>query len=149
MRGALTLTAPLVTVREVRGRHRRRLRAHVDRAGPTRLGLIPIGYADGLPRAASGHAQVLVSGVRRPVVGRLSMDMAVVDLGDTPAALGTSVTVLGPGDSGEPTVREWADWSDTLEHEIVTGLGRASRPGRPPRLDAAGPVMQRVGPASL
>jgi alanine racemase len=60
------------------------------------------------------------------------MDMAVVDLGDLPVASGTRVTVLGPGDEGEPTAREWADWSDTIEHELVTGLG--SRGGRTHRV---------------
>jgi alanine racemase len=132
LRGALTLTAPLVTVREVRAGTGVGY-GHTwiaDRA--TRLGLLPLGYADGLPRAASGRAEVLVHGVRRPLVGRVSMDMAVVDLGDLAAGLGTTVTVLGPGDAGEPTVRDWAGWSDSLEHEIVTGLGsRLDRVVRP------------------
>jgi alanine racemase len=135
LRGALTLTAPLVSVREVRAGTGVGY-GHTwvaDRA--TRLSLLPLGYADGLPRAASGRAEVLVAGVRRPLVGRLSMDMAVValgDLGETAAAPGTPVTVLGPGERGEPTVREWAAWSGTLEHEIVTGLGsRLDRVVRP------------------
>jgi alanine racemase len=62
------------------------------------------------------------------------MDMVVVDLGDLAAPLGTTVTVMGPGDAGEPTVRDWADWSGTLEHEVVTGLGsRLDRVVRPAR----------------
>jgi alanine racemase len=132
LRGALTVTAPIVTVRDVRtgtgvGYGHTWI---ADR--PTRLGLLPLGYADGLPRSASGRAEVLVAGVRRPLVGRVSMDMAVVDLGDLPVGVGASVTVLGPGDAGEPTLREWAGWSDTLEHEIVTGFGsRLDRVVRP------------------
>jgi alanine racemase len=55
------------------------------------------------------------------------MDMAVVDLGDLGGTVGDLVTVFGPGDLGEPTVAEWAGWSDTLEHEIVTGLGARLR----------------------
>jgi alanine racemase len=51
------------------------------------------------------------------------MDMAVVDLGDAPVDSGDDVLILGPGHAGEPTVREWARWADTIEHEIVTGLG--------------------------
>jgi alanine racemase len=51
------------------------------------------------------------------------MDMAVVDLGDAGTGLGEVATVLGPGDGGEPTLQDWAGWSGTLEHEIVTGLG--------------------------
>ena len=55
------------------------------------------------------------------------MDMTVVDLGDAPVDPGEVVTVFGPGDAGEPTVAEWADWAGTIEHEIVTGLGRRLR----------------------
>ncbi|WP_205471924.1 alanine racemase [Nocardioides sp. SYSU D00038] len=123
LRPALTLTAPLVTLREVRpGTPVGYGHTWVaDRR--TTLGLLPVGYADGLPRLASGRGEVWVSGRRRPLVGRISMDMAVVDLGDTPARPGDPVTVFGPGDAGEPTVREWADWADTIEHEVATGLG--------------------------
>ena len=99
-----------------------------------RAGLLPAGYAGGPTRAASGRAEVLVGGARRPCVGRLSMDMAVVDLGDLAVQLGAPVTVFGPGDSGEPTVRDWAEWSGTLEHEVVTGIGsRVHRLVRPAR----------------
>lgn len=124
LRPALTLTVPLVDVREVLAGTGVGYGHDWSAPQRTRLGLLPVGYADGLPRAASGRAEVLVAGVRRPVVGRISMDMAVVDLGDLPAHRGDPVIVFGPGDGGEPTVRDWADWSDTIEHEIVTGLGR-------------------------
>ncbi|GIG39299.1 alanine racemase [Cellulomonas phragmiteti] len=123
LRSPLTLTAPLVDVRDVPAGcpvgYGHTWRAPVA----TRLGLLPLGYADGLPRAASGRAEVLVRGRRRPVVGRISMDMAVVDLGADGTGAGEVVTVLGPGNDGEPTVREWAAWSGTIEHEVVTGLG--------------------------
>jgi alanine racemase len=128
LRGALTLTAPLTQVRQVRAGTGVGYGHAWTAPHATRLGLLPLGYADGLPRLASGHAEVLVAGRRRPLVGRISMDMAVVDLGDLPVAAGTQVTVLGPGTHGEPTVREWAGWSDTLPHEVVTGLG--ARGGR-------------------
>src|SRR4051794_5728813 len=123
LRSAMTLTAPLVSVRRAAAgtavgyRHTHRV------AVSTYLGLVPLGYADGLPRQASGRAQVLVRGVRRPVVGTLSMDQLVVALGQRGVALGETVTVFGPGDAGEPTVAEWAAWADTIEHEIVTGIG--------------------------
>ena len=123
LRPALTLTAPLVVVREV-GPGTPVGYGHTwTPARPTRLGLIPVGYADGLPRTASNRASVQVAGVRRPVVGRISMDMTIIDLGRCPAGVGDTVTVFGPGDHGEPTVADWASWSDTVEHEIVTGLG--------------------------
>jgi len=92
-----------------------------DRA--TNLALLPIGYADGLPRAASGRAEVMVAGRRRPIVGVISMDQVVVDLGDEPVDPGTEVVVFGPGDGGEPTVEDWAGWAGTIPHEIVTGIG--------------------------
>lgn len=121
--GALTLTAPLVAVRRVRGGTGVGYDHTWIAPGPTTLGLIPLGYADGLPRAASGRAEVLVRGRRRPVVGLISMDQAVVDLGNQTPEPGEQVTVLGPGTHGEPTIDDWASWSGTLPHEIVTGFG--------------------------
>lgn len=123
LRGGLTLRAPLVAVRRVE-RGDAVGYGHTWRAPrSTRLGLVPLGYADGLPRLASGRAEVLVRGVRRPVVGRVSMDQVVVALGDVGVGPGEVVTVFGPGDRGEPTVAEWAGWAETIPHEIVTGIG--------------------------
>ncbi|WP_296602577.1 alanine racemase [Nocardioides sp.] len=128
LRAAMTLTAPIVQVRRVRAGTPVGYAHGYRTPAPTHLGLVPLGYADGLPRLASGRAEVLVRGRRRPLVGRISMDQVVVDLGERPVDLGEPVTVFGPGDAGEPTVAEWAAWADTLEHEIVTGIG-----GRVPR----------------
>ncbi|MFZ2502678.1 MAG: alanine racemase C-terminal domain-containing protein, partial [Nocardioides sp.] len=89
----------------------------------TVLGLIPLGYADGLPRAASNRAEVVVGGRRCPVVGRISMDQTVVDLGPAGAPLGATVTVFGPASTGAPSVADWARWCETIPHEIVTGIG--------------------------
>jgi alanine racemase len=127
LRPAMTLTAPVVSVRRVRaGTSVGYGHAHVtDRA--TTLALLGIGYADGLPRATCGRAEVQLRGRRVPVVGRISMDQVVVDVGDGLAAAGDVATVLGPGPGGEPTVKEWAGWADTIEHEIVTGIGARVR----------------------
>lgn len=134
LEGAMTLTAPLVQVRRARpGTAVGYGHAHrTDRA--TYLGLVPLGYADGLPRVASETAEVLVRGTRRPVVGRISMDQLVVDLGEAGAEAGDGVTVFGPGHDGEPTAAEWAAWAGTIEHEVVTGIGaRVPRQARAPR----------------
>ena len=135
--GALTVTAPVVSVRRVTaGTGVGYGHTHVtDRS--TYLGLIPLGYADGVPRIASGHAEVSVGGRRRPLAGLVSMDQIVVDLGDRPVPLGEVATILGPGDDGEPTIAEWAGWAGTIGHEIVTGFGsRLSRTfGSPPGHD--------------
>jgi alanine racemase len=134
LRPAMTLTAPVVSVRRVLAGTPVGY-GHTHRtATSTHLGLLPLGYADGLPRTASGRAEVLVQGRRRPLVGRISMDQAVVDLGERAVPLGAVVTVFGPGDAGEPTVADWAGWAGTIEHEIVTGIGArvrrtVSRPG--------------------
>jgi alanine racemase len=127
LRSALRLTAPVVQVRQVpAGVGVGYGHAYVtDR--PTVLALLPVGYADGLPRAASGRAVVLVAGRRRPIVGMISMDQAVVDLGPEPVELGTRAVVFGPGTDGEPTVEEWADWAGTVPHEIVTRIGARVR----------------------
>ncbi len=124
LRPALTLTAPVVSVRRVRAGTPVGYGHAWTAPATTHLGLLPLGYADGLPRSASGRAEVLVRGRRRPLVGLLSMDQAVVDLGDDEVPPGEVATVFGPGVGGEPTAAEWAAWAGTIEHEIVTGIGR-------------------------
>ncbi|HET8641404.1 MAG TPA: alanine racemase [Pseudonocardiaceae bacterium] len=91
---------------------------------PSNLALVPVGYADGVPRLLSGRLQVLLGGRRRPVVGRVCMDQIVVDCGDDPVAEGDEVVLFGPGDRGEPTAQEWAEALGTIHYEIVTGMVR-------------------------
>ncbi|MBQ0994160.1 alanine racemase [Micromonospora sp. H61] len=97
---------------------------HVTGAATT-LALLPLGYADGLPRAAGGRASVWLAGRRCPIVGRIAMDQCVVDAGDLSVTIGDPVVVFGPaqGDQHPPTVVEWARWADTNPHEILTGIG--------------------------
>ncbi|WP_239126745.1 alanine racemase [Asanoa siamensis] len=95
---------------------------HVTGA-PTTLALVPVGFADGLPRSAEGRAEVLVGGGRCPVVGRITMDQVVVDVGDRPVRLGDTVTLFGPGTAGEPTAADWARWAGTNPNDILTGIG--------------------------
>lgn len=90
----------------------------------TTLALVPVGYADGVPRGLSGRLEVLLAGRRRPVVGRVCMDQIVVDCGDDQVADGDEVVLFGPGDRGEPTAQEWADALGTIHYEVVTGLIR-------------------------
>ncbi|MEU9126853.1 alanine racemase [Kitasatospora sp. NPDC048540] len=92
-----------------------------ERAGT--LLLVPLGYADGVPRAAAGRARMWVAGARRPVAGRIAMDQCVVDAGSLPVRIGEDVLVFGPGDRGEPTVADWARWAGTNPHEVLTGIG--------------------------
>ncbi|WP_416446824.1 alanine racemase [Leucobacter sp. HNU] len=123
LKPALTLTSRVVSSREVGAGTGVGYGLDFVAQRSTHLALLPVGYGDGLPREASGRAEVLVRGRRRPLVGRFSMDMIVVDTGEEQLQPGERVTVFGPGDEGEPTVAEWAAWSRTIPHEIVTRLG--------------------------
>ena len=90
---------------------------------PSTLGLIPLGYGDGLPRHASNGGPVQVGGERRTIVGRICMDQCVVNLEDGQATAGDEVMLFGPGTAGEPTADDWADAAQTINYEIVTRLG--------------------------
>jgi alanine racemase len=87
------------------------------------LALVPLGYADGLPRAASGSARIAVAGEQRRVAGRIAMNSCVVDAGQLEIAAGDEAVVFGTGERGEPTVAEWAAWSDTTPLEVLTRIG--------------------------
>ena len=90
-------------------------------AEPTTLGLVPVGYADGVPRVVEG-TRVHVGGRAVPVVGRIAMDQFVVDLGpDAADAPGDAVELFGPA-SGIP-VEEWAAAAGTINYELVTRIG--------------------------
>lgn len=104
----------------------------------TVVGLVPLGYGDGVPRHASsrpdgGGVELAVGGRRVPLRGRVCMDQVVVELGDpatggVPAEVGDPVVVFGPGHDGEPTAQEWADAIGTITYEIVTRVrGRQER----------------------
>jgi alanine racemase len=91
---------------------------------PTTVGLVPLGYGDGIPRHAGNRAWVAWSGTRVPVRGRICMDQFVVELGaEHLAQPGEEVILFGPGDHGEPTATDWAGWCDTIGYEIVTRIG--------------------------
>jgi alanine racemase len=89
----------------------------------TTLALVPVGYADGVPRAAGNRAPVLAAGVHRTIAGRVCMDQFVLDVGDDAVSPGDRVVLWGPGDDGEPTAQQWADALDTIHYELVTRVG--------------------------
>jgi alanine racemase len=90
----------------------------------TVLGLVPLGYGDGILRHASNRAEVWVGGARHPIAGRVCMDQFVVDLGpDSTARAGDEVVLFGPGLGGEPTAQDWAYAAGTISYEIVSRLG--------------------------
>ncbi len=89
----------------------------------TTLALVPVGYADGVPRAAGNAAPVLAGGAQRTIAGRVCMDQFVLDVGDAAVGAGDEVVLWGPGDRGEPTAQQWADAVDTIHYELVTRIG--------------------------
>ncbi|MGI8666944.1 MAG: alanine racemase [Jatrophihabitans sp.] len=87
------------------------------------LALVPLGYADGVPRAATNRGPVSINGHRYTISGRVCMDQFVVDLGDDSAVEGDQAVLFGPGADGEPTAQDWANALDTIHYEIVTRIG--------------------------
>lgn len=123
LRPAMTLRAPVAAVRRVPAgqgvsygyQHR------TDR--DTTLALIPLGYADGVPRSASGGAAVRIGDGTFPVAGRIAMDQFVVDVGDQQVRVGDEAVLFGDPTLGVPPVEAWADAASTINYEIVTRIG--------------------------
>ncbi|WP_136314031.1 alanine racemase [Actinomyces procaprae] len=131
---AMRLEAPLTQVKRIPAgqavSYGGTWRAPTDRW----LGLVPLGYGDGIPRAASNGGPVAVNGLRSAIVGRVCMDQVVIDLGPAttpegapvppPAAAGDTAVLWGaPDDAVTPTADEWAQLCSTINYEIVTRLG--------------------------
>ncbi|WP_330288348.1 alanine racemase [Streptomyces sp. NBC_00576] len=123
LRPVMTLAASLALVKHVPGGHGVSYGHHYVTPGDTTLGLVPVGYADGIPRHASGTGPVLIGGKWRTVAGRVAMDQFVVDLGGDEPEAGAEVLLFGPGDRGEPTAEDWAQAAGTIAYEIVTRIG--------------------------
>ncbi|MBF0271696.1 MAG: alanine racemase [Magnetococcales bacterium] len=91
---------------------------------PSRIALLPVGYADGYGRLLKGRAQILTQGCRAPVVGRISMDLTLVDVTHIPKAVaGSQVTLLGTDGREFIGVEEMADWMETIPYEVLCRLG--------------------------
>ncbi|MFC8240932.1 alanine racemase [Streptomyces chartreusis] len=123
LRPVMTLSASLALVKHVPGGHGVSYGHRYVTPGETTLGLVPLGYADGIPRHASGAGPVLVGGKWRTVAGRIAMDQFVVDLGGDEPEAGAQAVLFGPGDGGEPTAEDWAQAAGTIAYEIVTRIG--------------------------
>jgi alanine racemase len=97
---------------------------------PTRIAVLPIGYADGYSRRLSHRGSVLIQGRRAPIVGLVCMDMIMVDVTDlAPVQVGEAVTLIGQQGQESIWVDEVADWIGTIPYEVLCGIG-----SRVPRL---------------
>jgi alanine racemase len=123
LRGASRLTAPVVHSATVKAGTPVGYDGTYVTDTSTSLSVLPLGYADGIPREISPDASVEIHGRRYPMVGRVSMDQIVIDTGADCVPLGTTATVFGPQDGVAPTIHDWARWGGTIPHTIVTGIG--------------------------
>jgi alanine racemase len=120
---AMTLRACLASVKRVgAGEGVSYGHAYTTRRETT-LALVPLGYADGLPRNATNVGPVAINGRRFTISGRVCMDQVVVDVGDLPVAAGDAAVLFGPGQHGEPRAQDWADALATIHYEIVARIG--------------------------
>lgn len=85
----------------------------------TTIVTLPIGYADGLSRHLSNKGVVLINGTRYPIVGRVTMDHCMVDVGNHSIAVGDRVTLIGSQFDETIMVDDWANWLDTINYEIT------------------------------
>jgi alanine racemase len=128
LRPVMSLVARLASVKRVPAGHGVSYGHTYHTSQETRLALVPAGYADGIPRAASGLGPVSIAGRRYTVAGRVAMDQFVVDLGPGDEAepdprVGEEAVLFGPGDDGSPTAQDWAEAVNTIGYEIVTRIG--------------------------
>lgn len=119
---AMSVRAQVVQVKEAKAGVRVGYHGTWVAEAPSRLVVVPVGYADGLPRSLSNRGHILVRGVPRPIVGRVSMDQIVVDVGTLPVEPGEEVVVLGAPGRGVG-VEAWAGFAQSISYEIMTGLG--------------------------
>jgi alanine racemase len=123
LKPALSFETRLVTVRTVEAGTPIGYGCSYHAPKRTRIGVVPLGYADGIPRLLSNRGAFVVAGARCPVVGRVCMNMTLIDLAAAPAAKpGDAVTLIGPEGNASVTADDWAQWADTINYEIVARL---------------------------
>jgi alanine racemase len=122
LRPAMTLRARLALVKRVPAGSGVSYGHRYVTPRETTLGLVPLGYADGIPRTATGHPLAAARGKRWRIAGTVCMDQLLIDFGDEPVTEEDEVVLFGPGDDGEPTAQEWGDVLGTISYEIVTGI---------------------------
>jgi alanine racemase len=144
LRPAMTLRARLIQVKRVPASMSVSYGHRYATGQLTTLGVLPLGYNEGIPRLASNAARLMASRGRRvPIAGTVNLNHVILDLGAGPAEAGDEVVLFGPGDHGEATAQEWAEALDTISYEIVarfTGKVPRTYSGVTVAEDAAGPA---------
>lgn len=121
LRPAMTVRASLVQVKHVAAGVPVSYGHRYAAPAATTLGLLPLGYNEGIPRQASSAAGLMFTRGRRvQIAGTVNLNHVILDLGTGPAEAGDEVVLFGPGDHGEPTAQDWAEALGTISYEIVT-----------------------------
>ncbi len=124
LRAALSLKARVTAVRRLPAGARPSYGRLRPLPGPATVATIPLGYADGIPRALFGAGfEVLIGGRRRPLAGMVTMDQLVVDCGEDHIEVGDEVVLLGRQGAEEVSAEEWARRLKTISYEVLTGIG--------------------------
>ncbi len=130
LRPALSYSSEVVVIRSVASGAPVGYGASFHAPRDMRIGVVPVGYADGVPRALSNRGAFLVDGAVAPIVGRVAMNVTEIDLTNAPNARpGSTVTLIGRNGEARLGADDWADWCDTINYEIVARL-----PGELPRV---------------
>ena len=123
LRPAMTLRAPVAAVRRVQAGQGVSYDYTYRAPKETTLALIPLGYADGIPRQASGVGRVAINGHSYRTAGRIAMDQFVIDIGDNPVEVGDIATIFGDAREGVPSVDDWAAAANTINYDILVKIG--------------------------
>ena len=125
-RAVVSVRARVLSVRRIRRGESVSYNASWTASHDTVIATLRCGYADGLRRTLGSNgsgAAVLLRGQRRPIVGFVQMDMALVETGTLEVQVGDIATIVGEDAKQRITLKEFADWSGELQHEFLTGLG--------------------------
>ncbi|MEY4311472.1 MAG: Alanine racemase [Actinomycetota bacterium] len=123
LKPVMRLRAPIILIKDVPAGTGVSYAHQYHTKNQTKLALIPAGYADGIPRAASNKGPLLIDGKRFTISGRVCMDQFVVDIGDANVKPGDQAVLFGDAANGEPSVNDWAEAAGTINYEIVTRIG--------------------------
>ncbi len=139
LREAMSLKAELSHVKELEDGMGVSYGLHYKTNGPTRIGTLPIGYADGFTRLYSFKAKGLINGEKKPIVGRICMDQCMIELNGIEAKRGDVVTLFGRDGSSQISIDDVADYVGTINYEVVCMIDK-----RVPRVYTKGSKVVKV-----
>jgi alanine racemase len=122
-RTVLRLTGTVLSVKDLRAGEGVSYGFAYRAPADTRVALVTGGYAQGIMRALGGAVQVAIAGERHPIVGRVAMDVCVVEISDAAVRRGDGVLFLGDPTDGEPSLADWIEATGLSSAELVTTVG--------------------------